>query len=111
MGKSWDHGPSILLDRDVVLVTFNYRVGPLGKLMNLMIRILLPSNLYVVLFSGYFKINKYTINASMLYLLFTPKDRHKNNQCSYCIFNQMSKIFLIKIVMDSLYVATSSTNV
>lgn len=30
-GQSKLHDPSILLDRDLVLVTFNYRVGILGK--------------------------------------------------------------------------------
>ncbi|XP_014290283.1 esterase FE4 [Halyomorpha halys] len=32
LGKSGYHGPSILLEKDVVLVTFNYRLGPLGFL-------------------------------------------------------------------------------
>ncbi|CAH1394617.1 unnamed protein product [Nezara viridula] len=32
IGKSGYHGPSILLERDIVLVTFNYRLGPLGFL-------------------------------------------------------------------------------
>ncbi|CAH1394632.1 unnamed protein product [Nezara viridula] len=31
-GASSDHGPFLLLERDVVLVTFNYRLGPLGFL-------------------------------------------------------------------------------
>ena len=26
------HGPSYFLDRDIVLVTINYRLGPLGRL-------------------------------------------------------------------------------
>ena len=32
MGMSGMIGPTLLLDRDIVLVTFNYRLGPLGKL-------------------------------------------------------------------------------
>ncbi|XP_014290285.1 esterase FE4 [Halyomorpha halys] len=32
LGKSGHHGPSLLLQKDVVLVTFNYRLGPLGFL-------------------------------------------------------------------------------
>ncbi|XP_014290281.1 esterase FE4 [Halyomorpha halys] len=32
LGKSGYHGPSVLLEKDVVLVTFNYRLGPLGFL-------------------------------------------------------------------------------
>jgi carboxylesterase type B len=31
-GASYAWGPQYLLDKDVVLVTFNYRVGALGKL-------------------------------------------------------------------------------
>lgn len=30
-GSSW-HGPDILLDEDIVLVTINYRLGPFGFL-------------------------------------------------------------------------------
>lgn len=30
-GSSW-HGPEILLDEDVILVTINYRLGPFGFL-------------------------------------------------------------------------------
>lgn len=29
-GSSFQYGPEILMDRDVVVVTFNYRLGPLG---------------------------------------------------------------------------------
>lgn len=32
LGKSGYHGPSVLLQKDIVLVTFNYRLGPLGFL-------------------------------------------------------------------------------
>ncbi|XP_014294679.1 esterase FE4 [Halyomorpha halys] len=32
LGKSRYHGPSILLQKNIVLVTFNYRLGPLGFL-------------------------------------------------------------------------------
>ncbi|CAH1394621.1 unnamed protein product [Nezara viridula] len=32
LGKSGHHGPNLLLQKDVVLVTFNYRLGPLGFL-------------------------------------------------------------------------------
>lgn len=31
-GGSYGPGPKYLLDRDVVYVTFNYRLGPLGLL-------------------------------------------------------------------------------
>ena len=30
-GETDMYGPSYLLDRDIVLVTINYRVGPMGK--------------------------------------------------------------------------------
>ena len=30
LGKSGSHGPAQLLDRDFVLVTMNYRLGPFG---------------------------------------------------------------------------------
>ena len=29
------YGPHYLLDRDIVLVTFNYRLGPFGKSLNI----------------------------------------------------------------------------
>ena len=31
-GSAHKYGPKYLLDRDVILVTVNYRLGPLGKL-------------------------------------------------------------------------------
>lgn len=31
-GESDVYGPDYLLDRDIVLVTINYRLGPMGKL-------------------------------------------------------------------------------
>ena len=33
-GSSFQYGPEILMDRDVVVATFNYRLGPLGTLKN-----------------------------------------------------------------------------
>jgi carboxylesterase type B len=30
-GWSHEYKPHLILDRDVVFVTFNYRLGPLGK--------------------------------------------------------------------------------
>ena len=33
-GSSFEHGPEFLMDRDVVVATLNYRVGPLGILEN-----------------------------------------------------------------------------
>lgn len=30
-GETGFYGPDYLLDRDIVLVTFNYRLGPFGK--------------------------------------------------------------------------------
>lgn len=30
-GSGSDSGPKYLMDRDLVFVTFNYRLGPLGK--------------------------------------------------------------------------------
>ena len=32
VGTSGNHGPGYLLERDVILVTLNYRLGPLGFL-------------------------------------------------------------------------------
>jgi carboxylesterase type B len=31
-GSGSETGPKYLLDEDVILVTFNYRLGPLGKI-------------------------------------------------------------------------------
>lgn len=34
-GAGTGNGPKSLMDRDLVFVTFNYRLGPLGKIINL----------------------------------------------------------------------------
>jgi hypothetical protein len=44
-GAGSKFGPKYLLDRDVILVTFNYRLGPLGKIIQLLCSIQVSSNL------------------------------------------------------------------
>lgn len=40
-------GPEYLMDKDVILVTFNYRLGPMGKrFMNAFCRVIIVYSIY-----------------------------------------------------------------
>lgn len=92
-GAGSKYGPKYLLDRDVILVTFNYRLGPLGKIIQL------PSSIQISPNLGN------THNTHLLNSIYLYKKTHK-------ICQQVKRTVLkITAVWDGLVIITNVSEV